>query len=90
MALLNSHSLPASLAPLEISEADRVQAGMLPNPLLSVGRLREGADRRPPFCGRAGLGHQPRASIRRAVLLRARRLRFMEGRAPYALPDMTL
>lgn len=42
VALLNSQSLQASLATLEISEADRVQAGILPNPLLSVGRLREG------------------------------------------------
>ena len=42
VALLNSPSLQASLATLEISEADRVQAGILPNPLLAVGRLREG------------------------------------------------
>ncbi len=42
IALLNSQSLQASLATLEISEAERVQAGLLPNPLLSVGRLREG------------------------------------------------
>ena len=42
VALLNSQSLQASLATLEISEAERVQAGIPPNPLLSVGRLREG------------------------------------------------
>ena len=42
VALLNSQSLQASLATLEISEAERVQAGILPNPLLSVGRRREG------------------------------------------------
>lgn len=42
VALMNSQSLRSSLATLEISEAERVQAGILPNPLLSVGRLREG------------------------------------------------
>lgn len=42
VALMNSQSLQASLTALEISEAERVQAGILPNPLLSVGRLREG------------------------------------------------
>ena len=42
VALMNSQSLQASLTTLEISEADRVQAGILPNPLLAVGRLREG------------------------------------------------
>jgi len=41
VALLNSQSLQASLATLEISEADRVQAGIPPNPLLAVSRLRE-------------------------------------------------
>lgn len=42
VALLNSQALRSSLTTLEISEAERVQAGILPNPLLTVGRLREG------------------------------------------------
>lgn len=41
VALLNNPSLAASLAVLSISEADRVQAGQLSNPLLTLGRLRE-------------------------------------------------
>ena len=41
VALLNSQSLQASLATLEISEAERVQAGIPANPLLAVSRLRE-------------------------------------------------
>jgi outer membrane protein TolC len=41
MALLNNPFLDASLAVLSISEADRVQAGRLPNPLLTLDRLRE-------------------------------------------------
>ncbi len=41
MALLNSQSLQASLTTLEISEAERVQAGIPANPLLAVSRLRE-------------------------------------------------
>jgi outer membrane protein, multidrug efflux system len=42
IALLNSPGLQASLAALEISDAERVQAGLPANPLLTVGRLREG------------------------------------------------
>ena len=42
IALINSPALQASLATLDISEADRVQAGIMPNPLLTVGRVREG------------------------------------------------
>ncbi|NKE67547.1 TolC family protein [Ramlibacter sp. RBP-2] len=41
VALLNSQSLQASLTTLEISEAERVQAGIPANPLLAVSRLRE-------------------------------------------------
>jgi outer membrane protein, multidrug efflux system len=42
IALLNNPSLQANLATLAISDAERVQAGRMPNPLLTVGRLREG------------------------------------------------
>lgn len=39
IALLNNPGLHASMATLGISDADRVQAGSLPNPHLSLGRL---------------------------------------------------
>jgi multidrug efflux system outer membrane protein len=42
VALLNSPALEASLAALAISDADRVQAAQLPNPHVSLARLREG------------------------------------------------
>ena len=42
IALLNSPALDASLAALAISDADRVAAAQLPNPHLSLARLREG------------------------------------------------
>ncbi len=42
IALLNNPSLHASMAALGISDADRVQAGTLPNPHFSLGRFREG------------------------------------------------
>lgn len=42
VALLNNPGLQASLATLGISDADRVQAGSLPNPHLSLGRMVEG------------------------------------------------
>jgi len=42
VALLNNPALQASLATLGISDADRAQAGRLPNPHLSLGRLMEG------------------------------------------------
>ena len=42
IALLNNPGLHASLATLGISDADRVQAGRLPNPHLGLGRTVEG------------------------------------------------
>ncbi len=42
IALLNNPGLHASMATLGISDADRVQAGSLPNPHFSIGRLIEG------------------------------------------------
>ena len=42
IALLNNPSLHASLSALGISDADRVQAGRLPNPHFSIGRFKEG------------------------------------------------
>ncbi len=42
IALLNNPSLEASMATLGISDADRVQAGRLPNPHFSIGRFVEG------------------------------------------------
>ena len=42
IALLNNPSLHAALATLGVSEADRAQAGRLPNPHLSLGRFVEG------------------------------------------------
>lgn len=42
IALLNNPGLKAVLAQLAISDADRVQAGRLPNPHLAVGAFREG------------------------------------------------
>jgi outer membrane protein TolC len=42
VALLNSPALEANFAALSISDAERVQAAQLPNPHLSLGRLREG------------------------------------------------
>ncbi len=41
IALLNNPGLHASLATLGISDADRVQAGSLPNPHFSIGRFAE-------------------------------------------------
>ena len=43
IALLNNKGLQASFAELGISEADRVQAGRLPNPGFSFGRLTQGS-----------------------------------------------
>jgi outer membrane protein TolC len=43
IALLNNRRLQASFAELGISEADRVQAGRLPNPGFSFGRLTQGS-----------------------------------------------
>ncbi len=43
IALLNNRGLQASFAELGISEADRVQAGRLPNPGVSFGRLTQGS-----------------------------------------------
>ncbi|MES2936553.1 MAG: TolC family protein [Pseudomonadota bacterium] len=42
IALLNNPGLQASYAALSITDAERVQAASLPNPHLTVGRLREG------------------------------------------------
>jgi outer membrane protein, multidrug efflux system len=42
IALLNNPGLHASMATLGISDADRVQAGSLPNPHFSIGRFVEG------------------------------------------------
>ena len=42
IALLNNPGLQAAFAQLAISDADRVQAGRLPNPHLAVGAFREG------------------------------------------------
>jgi outer membrane protein, multidrug efflux system len=42
IALLNNPGLHASMATLGISDADRVQAGTLPNPHFSIGRFTEG------------------------------------------------
>jgi outer membrane protein, multidrug efflux system len=42
IALLNNSGLHASMATLGISDADRVQAGTLPNPHFSIGRFIEG------------------------------------------------
>ena len=42
IALLNNPGLEASMATLGISDADRVQAGRLPNPHFSMGRFAEG------------------------------------------------
>ena len=44
IALLNNQALQASLAELAISEADFVQAGRLPNPGFSFGRVRGGGE----------------------------------------------
>jgi outer membrane protein TolC len=44
VALLNNQSLQAGLAELAIAEADFVQAGRLPNPGLSFGRIRGGGE----------------------------------------------
>ena len=43
MALLNNPQLHASMAALGISDADRVQAGRLPNPHFAIGRFTEGS-----------------------------------------------
>ncbi len=45
IALLNNPGLHASMATLGISDADRVQAGTLPNPHFSIGRFTEGDTR---------------------------------------------
>ena len=42
IALLNNRGLQASLDQLGIADADRVQAGLLPNPGFRFGRLRQG------------------------------------------------
>ncbi len=42
IALLNNAGLQASYAALSITDAERVQAATLPNPHLTLGRLREG------------------------------------------------
>jgi outer membrane protein TolC len=44
VALLNNHGLQAALAELAIAEADFVQAGRMPNPGLSFGRVRGGGE----------------------------------------------
>ncbi len=44
VALLNNRGLQASFDELGIADADRVQAGTLPNPGFSFGRLRKGAE----------------------------------------------
>jgi outer membrane protein TolC len=44
IALLNNQGLQATLADLAISEADFVQAGRLPNPRFSFGRVRGGGE----------------------------------------------
>lgn len=43
VALLNNRGLQASFDELGIADADRVQAGLLPNPGVSFGRLRQGS-----------------------------------------------
>ena len=43
IALLNNKGLQASFSELGISEADRVQAGRLPNPGFSFGRVTQGS-----------------------------------------------
>ena len=44
VALLNNRGLQASFQDLSLAEADRVQAGRLPNPGFSVGRLTRGGE----------------------------------------------
>lgn len=43
IALLNNPQLQASLAALGIGDAERVQAGSIPNPHVAIGRLTEGS-----------------------------------------------
>ena len=43
IALLNNPGLHAAMATLGVSDADRVQAGSLPNPHFSIGRFTEGS-----------------------------------------------
>ena len=43
LALLNNRGLQASFDELGIADADRVQAGLLPNPGFTFGRLRQGS-----------------------------------------------
>ena len=44
LALLNNRGLQATFQELGIADADRVQAGRLPNPSLTLGRLRQGGE----------------------------------------------
>ncbi len=44
VALLNNPGLQAAFQELGIADADRVQAGRLPNPSLTLGRLRQGGE----------------------------------------------
>jgi outer membrane protein TolC len=70
IALLNNQGLQATLAELAIAEADFVQAGQLPNPGLSFGRVRGGGateiDRGLSFDLAALLTLPARARIERA------------------------
>jgi outer membrane protein TolC len=45
IALLNSPRVQDAFATLQLSDADRVQAASLPNPVLAFSRLREGSER---------------------------------------------
>ena len=43
IALLNNPGLHAAMATLGVSDAERVQAGSLPNPHFAIGRFTEGS-----------------------------------------------
>ena len=86
IALLNNQGLQAALAELAIAEADSVQAGRLPNPGLSFGRVRGGGeteiDRGVSFNLAALLTLPVRADIERG--------RFEQAKLQAALQAVTL
>jgi outer membrane protein TolC len=86
IALLNNQGLQAALAELAIAEADFVQAGRLPNPGLSFGRVRGGGETEID----RGLSFNLAALVTLPARTRIERRRFQQAKFQAAMQAVTL
>lgn len=86
IALLNNQGLQATLAELAIAEADFVQAGRLPNPGFSFGRVRGGGETEID----RGLSFDLAALVTLPARTRIERRRFEQAKLQAAMQAVTL